>query len=603
MNHKLVIGLIAAVATSLVTPIMAGDPLTVIPSDVYGVLAVRHPDQVRAKLDELIKSQDRDYRGSDWSAVAEALDLSPEIVNWSQPVVFVLTQPNFGFVGETEFSDSSAVLAFSPADAGWYDSLNGEQQAGGIKRITLSDRRYYAIRREDVVLLGGRRKAMRMLRASVPATDSLFHALDDEQKALYARSDLFVHLPMRGWRERIAFLSLLAANMVKLGMVVEQDAQVLEMGRSVLDWGMAGFGQIIEQMDSLSLGVSLSEGAFRLRHYHRFTPKGSVANYLRQVAQSKDDLWAALPDRPFYALGVFNWQTPPEASVAAGFTQHLYDSEILIANSPPALRKELRDKTIAFYGQTTGSYFLVTSPENNLLPAQLFGGYCVRDAQQGLEQLRFIQQNTGESFSGFLAGGHTGKLERRMLDGQEYFELAMNAREADPALRRQMESLYGAELILQDAVIGPHHVVYSLSAPPGLVPEAIRAKAKGNRLESNRSVLEIRSLLPDKPHGLVVVDLGRFLSVLPMLTKLTLTMGGAVAPRPPDAPGPQTRPAVESAGARSGPMLGWACVVHPTALSGHLAIRVKDAVEAARLLQEMTREMSRTMTLPADALE
>lgn len=593
-SPTLVVGLTAVLAGSVARPIMAGDPLATIPSDVCGVIAIRNPDQARGKLDELIKEQDPSYGGTDLGILAETLDLGSEAVDWSEPLVFVLTQPNFDFLVETEFNETSAVLAFSPKDPDWYDSLGGAQQVGGIKRVTLGGRKYYAMQREDVVLLGGRRKAMRMLRAEVSTTESLAHALDDEQRAIYARSDLFVHLPMRGWRDRIAFFSLLAANMLRLGMAVEQDAQMLEMGRSVMDWGMRGFERIIEQMESLSLGVSLDGDGFRLTHYHRFAPGGSVADYLRQVTRSEGDLWAALPDRSFYVVGVFDWQTPPELSVAVRFNQYLYDSQLLDARTTPELRKELRDKTIASYGQMMGGCLMVTSPVGQSLPVQVLGGYRMRDAQKGLEQICFIQENAGKTFSGFMGGGYVGPFERRVFNGQEYFEMRLDAGKTDQTLRRQTESLYGPDLRFQNAAIGPHHVMYSMSAAPGLVPEAIRVMAEGNHLGKDPLVRQIRSRLPEKPHGLVLFDLGRLLSAAPDMIRINMTAAGVEASSSPDSSGAETKPASEAAGAPTGPMLGWACVVHPTALRGDLAISVKDAAEVVRLAGKMTREMSRT---------
>jgi hypothetical protein len=592
-----VIGLSVVIAGSLARPAGAADPLAVIPSDVYGVVALRSPDEVRRKLDGLMGVGASSDSGTDLGVLTDTLDLSRGTVDWSKPLVFVLTQPYLDFLTADEFSESSAVVAFSPKLDGWYESLGGEQQAGGIKRVRLNGRQYYAIERDGVVLLGGRRKAMRMLRGEVAASESLAASLDEEQRTVYAQSDLFVHLPMRGWRERISLLSTLAANMVRLGMATEHDARMSKVGSSVIDWAMSGFGRIVEQMESVSFGVSLDGDTFRLTHYHRFTPGGSVAEYLGHVTRSQADLWAVLPDRPFYLLGVFDWQTPPDLSVTVRFNQYLYDSEFMGAGSSPELRKELRDKTIACYDQMTGGCLMVTSPEETLLPVQILGGYGMKDARQGIEQLRFIQEHAEESFSGFLGVGFAGPFEQRTIDGHDFFELRFDAEKVHPRARRQMQALYGADLRIQDGLVEPHYVMYSLSTPPGLVPEAIRAKTGGNNIGKNSRVQEIRSRLPQKPHGLVILDVGRFLSAAPMLIQASMS-GTELGLPASTTTAPENKPTTRAAGAQVGPLLGWACVAHPTALSGHLAISVKDASEVAKLSQQMVRDLPRAMASP-----
>jgi len=594
-NGRLVIGLWVVLSGGLARLAWAADPLTVIPTDVYGVVAVRNPDEACRKIQKLRGAGDSSDCHRDLDVLAATLDLDAGVVDWSKPVVFVLTQPSLDFLAEPEFSETSAVLAFSPKDGGWYDSLGGEQQIGGTKRVVLGGRRYYATQRDGVVLLGGSRKAMRMLRGEVAAADSLASSLDEEQKTAYAGSDLFVHLPMRGWRERISFLSMLAANMVKLGMATEHDAQTLQMGAAVVNWAASGLGQILEQMESITLGVSLDGDTFRLMHYHRFKPGGSVVDYLGQVTRSKADLWPVLPDRPFYVLGVFDWQTPAELSVAVRFNQYLYESEFMSEGASPELRKKLRDTIVACYDQMSGGCLMITSPEGELLPIQLLGGYRMKDAQKGLEQLRFIQENARESFSGFLGSGHAGPFERRTYRDQEFFELQFDATKVNPKGQRQVEALYGTDICFQDAAIGSHCVVYSMSAPPGLVPEAIRVNGEGNHLGKNPRVQELRALLPPEPHGLIIVDLGRFLSAAPVLIQAGMKTKEAEVP-PPVATAPGTSPTPEKKNRPMGPLLGWACVVHPRALSGHLAISVKDAAEAADCAQKMIGDLQKAVS-------
>jgi hypothetical protein len=578
--------LVAAIVGGIAGSALGGDPLTLIPSDVAGVIAFRDLDGSAKKLSRFLKGFNPNSSGIDLRMMEDWLDCEPGTWDSSQPVVFVLSQPSLDILTEAEFSETTAVLAFTPKDPEQYAAPKGSRE-GAVRRIEQAGRDYYVTMRDGVVFCSGKRRVMRMIRAVSPS-ESLAATLDDQQKALYAKSDLFVHLPMVGWRERINVLTLLAGNMMRLGVAAENDAALMESGKVVLDWFTGAVRSVVDQMQSFTLSVDFDGETFRLTHYHAFRAGGSVSEYLRQVKRSGVDLWATLPDRPFYLLTGSDWRCPAAVSVAMRFQEYSLNADAMGDRISPELRKMILDQSSACHDQTMGSYLMLTSPPDRAFPVQILGGYYMEDASEGSKQLRFVQENSTEAFAGFIGGAYAGKFERRARNDQEYYEMHFDSAKMSPGLRQQMSALYGENLHIQDAVLGRNYVVYAMSGDDEFLPNILRAQAQGQNIGKNARIREIAACLPTEPHGLVVLDLGRLLSAAPRMARLSIDPvepGGRAA-----SPDHAATPGENDETLSSGPLLGWACVVRPTSFSGHLAISAKDAIETARLARKMARE-------------
>ncbi|HVP10688.1 MAG TPA: hypothetical protein VMV94_05805 [Phycisphaerae bacterium] len=579
--------LAAVIVAGMHGRVRGGDPLTLIPPDVAGVIAFRDLDATAEKLNRFIKGLNPDSSGIDVAALGEWLDLAPGSWDTSKPVVLILTQPSLDILTEAEFSDTTVVLAFTPKDAARYAAPAGGRE-DAVRRMERAGREYYVAVRDGVVFCSGKRRVMRMMRGIAPS-ESFAATLDDQQKELYAKSDLFVHLPMAGWRERINMLALLAGNMMRLGIAVEEDASLMESGRLMLDWSTDGLRSMVEQMESFTLSLAFDADRFRLSHYHTFRSDGSVSKYLRQVKRSGIDLWATLPDRPFYVLAGFDWQCPPDVSVGVRFQDYMLGAEAATERLSPELRQAILEQATACHKQTKGSYLMVTSPPDRLRPVQIIGGYFMENADEGGRQLRFVQENSTEALPGFVGSGHAGKFERRERDGQEYYELRFDPGAMSDGVRRQMSALYGEDFRIQGASVGQNYLMYAMSDDAKFLPEILRTESEGQNVGKNSRVHDIVRCLPPDPHGLVVLDLGRALSAAPYMARLSLDRGepeSRTGKRPPGAATPSAGDEVVV----NGPLLGWACVIRPTSFSGHLVISAKDAVETARIARKVARE-------------
>lgn len=583
----------------LLGPAWAGDPLEMIPGDVAGVIAFRNIEAGSKKLEGFIKSLDPAFSGLDLGMIEESLDLEPGTWDPTKPIVFVLTQPSFDFLDNPEISETHAVLAFTPKHPERYrDEIEtgvAEQNApaaakevGSLRRVEQAGRSYYLAMRDDVVFLGGKRKAMRAMRG-LAAGESLMAALSDDQKAMWADSDVFVHLPLSRWRDRISLMAMLVSNFAKLGMTTEHDADLAKIDTAVLDWSGAGVRSIIDQMQSVTFSASFDGNTFRLAHYHSFRGDGSVAGYLRQVQRGGGDLLAFLPDRPFYFLGAFDWRCPAEASVSVRLTRRIYDTPDMNEKIAPELRARLIKETTACFDQTNGSCFMVTASPGELVPIEIVGGYHMNDARQGLEQVRFIQENSFAALSSFGVG-RGGKSERRTYDGHEYYDTSVDFEALSPGMRQQTAALYGEKVRFQEAAVGDHAVVYTVSSSPSLMPDVLQARELGKTARKNQLVQDIVGRLPADPNALAIVDLGRILAAVPSLASAQwLTINLAAEPSTTDA---EPLPAAsQGAKTSAGPMLGWAGTVRPAAFSGCLAISAKDAVRTSELAKQVGRQL------------
>lgn len=580
LSAFLLLGLGAAVA--------AQDPLTMIPADAAGVIVLRDLGGAAERLGKFLAQLDPNRRPPDVGLLEETLDCPRGTWDTRKPVAIVLTQPTTEFFTNPEFSETSALFAFTPRDPRAFAESLG-LRGGAVHRVELLGRRYYAFMRNDVVFCGGKRRAVRLVRRVTPQA-SMAAALSADQKALYERSDLFLHLPMREWRDRVGVLALVATNMTKLGLANQKDPKLMQAGMLTLDWLNRGFQAVARQMQSLTVAGSFDGRQFELVHLHTFEPGGSIAEYLQAVKRSDGDDWASLPDQPFCVVGVFNWHCPPQYSISARLTCELLGADFLNNETPADVQAELLDTTNAWYGQTWGSCFMVTSRQDRSSALEVLGCYRMEDAEKGIEQAEVIQQAAGELTSQFLGGAYGGKPVRRQKGGVTYYETRFDADSLPPMIRHQLLTLYGAGAGFQQAVAGREHLAYIVSARPDAIVELLNNRSTGPRLADAPRVRRVLESLPKDANGVIVCDAARCFAQVPRLIQASagerpvrsLWAGKTVTPRPQDVS--TTEPSRPS-------MIAWACVVRGDSLSGHLVVPAEDAAETVRQVGRLGRTL------------
>ncbi len=567
--------------------LLASDLLSMIPADVAGVLSFHHLDTSCENLGKFLEQHRAGFSGFSMASMEEAVDCVPGDWDTSKPVAFVLLQADFGFLGTTDFSDTSTLLTFIPRDPAHYAELVGNRD-GHIRRVDRAGSKYYLMMRDGRVFVGGKRRSMRAVQR-VRRSASLAASLDNEQREMFARNDIFLHLPMARWRDKMNVVALLAINVMKYQAAARHEQAIAESSKLTFDWIGTGLRTVLAEMDSLSLGFVYDGDAFHITHYHAFNRDGAVADYLGRVRRNGVVPWDVLPRRPFFVIGAFDWQNDGKASLAFRLSKFLLTRAEESGRISSNKRRQVVQRIEALHDQMQGSYFMLSSHRQRFLPLEAMGGYVTEDAEEASEQLRFIQENAANASLDFMNGSFWGKTVRIERDGRRYYETPLDSNQMSEATRLQMATFYGMDARLQQTVLSQHHVVHILASPEtGSIFDFVPPGADVATIGDDPFVQRMRKRLPPDPHLLIIVDLGHCIASVPYLIaelKLQMTEGSNERHRESVSAG-----SVGTASS-SRPMLGWACELTPTTIKGHLAITGDDAASASELIRQIVPEL------------
>lgn len=567
-------------------PVLAGSPLENIPAEVAGVVVLPRPAVTAERLSEFARRVEPEFRGIDWTLLSDAMDLWPDCWDTTQPIAFVMTDPSFEFLVDPEFSSTRTVLVFTPRDPVQFKKLL-RHRPESVQRIERAGRRYYVMMRDGYAFYGGNRKALRIMRR-VRADSSLYAALDAEEKAALKDSDVFVHLPLAAWRDRLNFLALLATNMARMG-AVEQDPKVAAVTKAMFDYISVGVRNIITDMQSLTLAIGYDGTAFKLVHHHGFREGGAVAAYLRKVKRTGMEPYDLMPDRPFFMLGAFDWRTSPQDSISVKLVDHVFAQDLGEEGLTPEVRRDMGDAARACYNQIEGTFFMVApATSGQLSPIDLFGGYAVRNSDDAMKQLRLLQARAGHLTGGLVSGVYPGEFKRRIVGGVEFDEMRLALDQMPASVRDQVLAMYGEGVLLQEMALGDDRILQTMTSRGASVLDMVSARKSGKSLEANAAVARVRGRLPDKPYGVVIFDLGRSFAVLPHFV-LESAKGRAAFPLERRASFIKN----DYDGASGvGPLLGWSCTLGPRSLSGCFVISADDAIAAAEQAKNTLQHLS-----------
>ncbi len=547
----------------------ASDPTALIPADAAAILALPHLDRSGEKLDTFIRKYDKDFSGLDLDEVQRGFNLPDGVVDTSKQVFIVLTRP---------VRDPNAfVLVFTPRDVATF-AEKVSRRDNTVRRCAGPDGPYNLMMRQGTAIVGLKRKAVRLFRHLAPER-SLAESLDRRQREMFDSSDAALHIPLARWRATYDPFLRLAAAGIKFGLAAQHDQDALGGVAEVADWFVHGVRAVVDQMETTTVALDFDGETFRLAHHHTFTPTESVADYLGQVKRIGQADWTTLPDQPFIFLGALDWQCPPESSVAMRTYRHFFGTDSVLPDIPSAKRRQLIDAARSCYGQTRGSNFMVTSARGKLVPLQIFGAYLMDDPEEGLRGLVFLQENSDELVSSLMGGPFIGKSYRRTRDGLDYYELQVDFQKMGSSMHRQATlALYGQTARVQKAVVGRHHVVYSMGPPSMGVHDMREVLDSGRHVGQNSLVRRMAARLPDHPNAIIIADVGRCLSFLPVMIKLQAVKSGRLESA--------TKRVGADYSAPPGPLLGWACTMRTNSLTGHLVMDADDLIRTVKLIKK-----------------
>lgn len=560
------------------SPLRAMDALDCVPADVAGVVEFRDLEGSSREINAFFKKIGWDYGMIDVEALGAILGLEPGSIDTSKPIQLILFRPgnllSLWRLGSTPEDDQRLPLvAFIPKDAGHFArQVQGREDALTLERGANGE--YFLLMRQGVAFVSKKRRQLRAIRKAEP-DQCLLAAFDKDINSMRARSDVFLHLPLQRWREKIHFPLFLAANALKLAVSAQGDPDHIEVTHAYADWFSKGALKLVGQMQSATLGLDFDGKTFRLDHHFVFTPCDSVADYLHQVSRTGRNLWAPLPDRPFYFAAVLDWKCPAEVSVLQRFMKHFFSLDFVAQAIPEEKRRRrLLKYSLESYEGLGGMQVMFTSDPGRMRPLQMFGGHVLDDAPAALEKTRFLQENAGDLMAVLLPGGShcIGKLRERRDGRVRYLEMKFDlaGTPEDEEWREAMATVYGTEACFREAVADEHQLVYSLAKPPRGVTELLATMESGKHLGRNAVVKRIRSRLPEEANAVVLLDIGR---VLAMSTDAAAAMRAGKKASARSVPAPV---AEAKASDKVGPLLGWSCRVRGNALNCRLAMDGKD---------------------------
>lgn len=601
--------------------LFAADALQLVPGDVAGVVVFRNVTATSEKLTEFVRRIHPGYEGLDFSVVSEkTLGLAPGTIDTSKPIVVIVSKPEglHNFLkrrGLNEKGASYPVIAFTPKQPAKLlkELRNRENRA---RRLEGPRGNYYLLMRDGIAFFSPKRKALRILRHVEPES-SIAAAMGEDAMSICKQSDVFLHVPLARWREKISPYVWMVSSLIKLGITAQQEPAEQETTMAMVNWFVDGARGAVDQMETLTLALEFDGETFALAHRFTFERCGGFAEYISQVRRSGLDLWKPLPDRPFVVLGVFDWQCPPATSLICRLNRYFWNTEYARKTVSDRKCKELLASAESCYGGMKGTQFIVTPPPDETHPVQVYGGYAADDPAASFKQYCYIQKNSQKALAGLIPGGagFTGDFKKRQHQGVEYLELEFKLDDVPEMMRRSMVGIYGEGARVQHAVAGKHEVVYSVAQPPWGVLDQIKAMKTGRNAGKNPVVRRIRRLLPAEAQAIVILDIRRLFGLVPHFTQAmnpgrSSELGEsrrkareAVRRRAQEGEAEkeasQVKPlrrAATASGAlpsdRPGPLLGWSCLARDNTLDCRLVIEADDLLEAARLARSLADNSS-----------
>ncbi|MEK6642501.1 MAG: hypothetical protein AABZ08_01215 [Planctomycetota bacterium] len=554
--------------------LLAADPLKHIPADACAVVVFPNLEKSLEQFTEFARTINPDFAGLELDDVEDALNIEGGVLDPTQPVAVIFPRPMFAI--------NTAIIAFVPEDLNEFEAMTDGRDGVAVPYNGLESDGF-AMMRDGCCFVARTRKALRILR---PAADkcSLMSSLDAHQKKMLDEGEAFVHIPLARWREeKINPMFMLATRLIRLSISSTEMPGDAEAASAMMDYVVEALRLVLDEMQSVTLSVYLDQRAVHFEHHHRFDPLGKSAEYLRQSSFVGGDSLAMLPDKPFlFAVGS-NQRNKSGESISARVCRGFSSLRPLADKLNADTQKKMLDTLAAFHSNVSGSCMMLGMNTETGLPMYLLGGYAVSDAKNGIEQLKYIQENAEATLAAIMPGaGTTGTFESVKRDGVDCLEMRLVTDALHPQYRRQLEQVYGKNATYQQAVLDKTHVVYSLAQPPIGVSEFHKTQQSGRTLGKNAHVQRIRAMLPEKSNLVIMGNVG---ALLTLNWGLTQAPDGAkqasMASKPPD-----------SACWRDGPMIGWSMQIAECACTGTLAMEAGDLANFVKLAKSVQKDYS-----------
>lgn len=558
--------------------------LEMIPSDVAAVTVVHNPREFLKKANAAMTKLSPGARPIEWRDIESRLGpAAAGFCDLDQPLVIVLTRAE---------GEGGALVVGSrvkpPSDAGPGGIIAapyGKHAQGGPRD------RYFA-RVGNMTYVCDRRRPLRGFTRLRPAT-ALAAVMDREEREVARSSDLFVYIRMEAWQERIRPYVSLVSTMAKFSVTAEPSENPTEqkMRAEVTNWFIDGAVSVLDQMQSVSLGLSLADESIRLRHHHHFTSGGSVARYLGKARKSEEPPWACLPDRPFFAAFSTQWWSPEQSSVILAMTRKVFDAVSEGGNIPADARKKVIDASCACYASMRGMNILMTSSGGDEPHMEFFGSYAFEDAEAGLKHMRVIQANANDAFAAITPGGFVGSGKDVTRDGVTFNEVDLNQTGMGAQLKNEMSQVYGPDARVRQAQVGKKRVVSCINQSADEFIKLVKAGETAQPLMSNKRIKNLMGRMQPGAQSWLLLDLRQLMDIAASVVTAEAAEHDAEKTNGNNAAARKRQlPQFKSSSREVGPLLGWSAMAGDRFFSGEFLISLDDAVEAVQLTEKMVEQ-------------
>lgn len=558
--------------------------LDTVPADVAAVTVVRSPREFLKKANATLAKLSPGAPAIEWSDVERRLGpAAAGFCDIDQPLVIVLTR------AEGEGGTLVVGSRVNPPEG---------RGPGGIiaapigKGPAVGPRDKYYVRTGNITYVSDRRRAMRGFIRVRPAS-SLAATMDPQEREFAKSCDAFVYVRMEAWQDRIRpYVSFISA-MAKLSVTAEPSENPTEqkMRSEMTNWFIDGGVSVLDQMSSISLGLTLDGETIRLRHHHHFEPGGSVANYLGKVRASEEPPWACLPDRPFLAAFATNWWSVEQSSIMSAMTRKVFDSVNESGNVPDEVSKKVVDASGQCYANMRGMNMLMTMDSSEDPHLEFFGSYAFDDAESGLKQMRVIQANASEALAAITPGGFVGCGKDLTRDGVKYNEVELSESIGGAQFKQEMREVYGPEARVRQAQVGKKRVASCINQSADDFIKLIKAGEHDQPLLNNKRVKHLTEKMQRGAKAWLLLDLRRVTDLAAsVVAGQTVDVDDTAANgQPAHKPrvGQIKLPGRKSSDREVGPLLGWSAQAGERYVSGEFLISVDDAATAVSLAAEM----------------
>jgi len=578
---RLVVGLCVAVV-AISSAARAGELLQAVPANSLGFVYAPSLDRLENGLERLRKEA---FPTGRWRLDAAALEsvfgLAAGTIDTNRPVLVVFDESAdlrnlVRSDGVTAESASWPVLGFYPtgtnnfavsgAGATKYGSYHGPYGRLGAMlwreaAFVTSPVKYRSMRQ-----IG---RSLESANARMPLPDSVKDRIDSNH--------LSFHVALAKIRSKYMQQIKAIAALAKLNAVRQvSDADRYSEAFALVNWMGDGAVNAIEQMEGLTLALTLADDQVKLSHLHTFDANGWMSQYFDQVDRASFERFETFADRPFMMAASVDWKVPAEEAFTTNLVNVALGASTKSVGGLSADQKQSLREVKIVCERSSGQEFCAAVSADGKASIQILGTSIVSDGKDFYEIHRRVQDFTNRLMATVIPGSNTfDKGEFRNRNGRRVYSVAFTGPDIPDDVRRNVEMVYGSDAVYQEFFLPPNHVVYSVA--PEAVGFAGLADRGQPRLKDNPVFRRAMAQLPEQANVVALIDLSRFADAIPRFVRASQTAtleGSKLLDLPPVGTAEKDQ---------FGPLLCWSATAESQILAGELVISHNDLRESLKI--------------------